>query len=559
MKVRNLIIVIGLCVLCNIAYAQEPDWLWAKSAGGTEEDLGNSITTDCNGNSYIVGSFFDSANFGSITLTSSGYCDVFIAKTDTAGNWIWAKRAGGTDFDKCSDISQDANGNLYITGYFSGTATFGSTSLTSCGNYDIFVAKMDTEGNWLWASSAGGPDSDHGDYGKAIITDANGDLYVTGMFNSAATFGSNILISNGESDIFVAKIDTDGNWLWAKQAGGSFWDYGLDITTDADGNSYVTGMFFLSASFGSITITGTMLGDIFVAKIDADGNWIWAKEAGGGDWNEGYGIDIDANGNLYITGFFGSTATFGSTTLTSNGYEDIFLAKMDANGNWLWAKGTGGNDEDDRGIDIITDTNGNSYVTGYFSGSASFGSTTLTSSGNYDIFVAEMDADGNWILAKQAGGSSNDEGTGISLDNSSNSYITGAFQNIANFGNTTLISNGDRDIFVAKIGEETGTSVDDDYALENRMLLLANYPNPFNPQTTISYSIPHNGKVSIEIYNIRGQRIKTLINNDMPAGYHSVVWDGKDENGKPVSSEIYLYKLKVGDKYTKIKKMILLK
>ncbi|MCK9334752.1 MAG: SBBP repeat-containing protein, partial [Candidatus Cloacimonetes bacterium] len=155
-------------------------------------------------------------------------------------DWLWAKQVGGTSNDEGRSIATDSNGNSYVTGSFEGIAVFGSTTLTSSGNTDIFIAKLGCNGNWLWATKAGGPGSDIG-YGIAV--DGNGNSYVTGCFRDNASFGSTTINSSGNTDIFVAKIDSNGNWLWAQKAGGSSSDYGYGIAVDSSGNSYVTGYF----------------------------------------------------------------------------------------------------------------------------------------------------------------------------------------------------------------------------------------------------------------------------------------------------------------------------
>ena len=399
MKKLSLIIILALCSVA--LFAQNVDWLWAKKAGGTALDFGWDIAVDANGNSYITGSFYDSSTFGTTTLTSSGSQDISIAKLNSNGNWLWIKQAGGTSEDYGSRIAVDANGNSYITGYFEGSATFGTTTLTSSGYYniDIFVAKIDQNGNWLWANQAGGTDTDCG-YGIAV--DANGNSYIIGVFAENATFGTTTLTSSGYEDIFVAKLDINGNWLWAKQAGGTSDDYGYGIAVDANGNSYVTGYFYGSAIFGTTTLTSSGDKDIFVAKLDSNGNWLWVKQAGGTIYDYGYEIAVDANGNSYVTGYFWSSATFGATTLTSSGQYDIFVAKMDSNGNWLWAKQAGGTSSD-RGYSIAVDDNGNSYVTGYFEESATFGTTTLMSSGSRDIFISKIGISVYQVLAPNGG------------------------------------------------------------------------------------------------------------------------------------------------------------
>ncbi len=474
-------------------FAQTPEWQWAEQAGGTNNDLGKNIAIDSEGNSYVTGHFVSIAFFGSTSLTCNGMEDIFIAKMDTNGNWLWAKQAGGTNSDLGKSIALDSTGNSYVTGNFEGTATFGSTSLTSIGDTDIFVAKMDADGNWLYAISAGGSCFD---FGCCIALDSAGNSYVTGYFSGTVTFGSISLTSSDNYDIFVAKMDADGNWLWATSAGGSSGDYSRSIALDSAGNSYVTGKFLGTATFGStsLTISGDYP-DIFAAKMDADGNWQWATSAGGSSSDYGSSIALDSTGNSYVTGCFQGTATFDSISLTSSGLDDIFVAKIDANGNWLWATKAGGSGiGSDCGYSIALDSVGNIYITGWFYETATFGSNSLTSCGSHDIFVAKLNSS-------------------VSADD-----------------------------------EIIPTEIE-----------LSNYPNPFNLSTTIEFSIQNDSKIELSVYNIKGQKIKTLMNNAFTKGNHSVIWNGDDESGKSVSSGIYFFKLNVNGKTEAVKKCLLLK
>ena len=453
---KKTFLVVLLLLSCVFIFAQLNPWLWATKAGGTSGDNGYCIAADASGNSYVTGGFEGTATFGSTTLTSNGEEDIFIAKLDSSGNWLWAKKAGGKYWDEGLGIAVDASGNIYITGYFDGTTTFGSTTLKSNGGTDIFIAKLDSRGNWLWATKAGGTGDD---WGYGIAVDTSGNSYVTGGFDTRATasFDSITLTNKGVCNIFVAKLNSSGNWLWVKNAGVTVANRGLDIAVGASGNSYITGYFYGTATFGATTLTSNGYYDIFVAKLDSSGNWLWVKNAGGTYENEGRGIAVDASGNSYVTGWFEGSSNFGSTTLTSSGISDIFIAKLDSNGNWLWAKKAGGTDYDG-GSGIAVDASGNSYVTGDFEGTATFGATTLTSSGDSDIFIAKLDSSGNWLWAKKAGGTNYDFGNGIAVDASGNSYVTGDFYGTATdgaaFGNITIYSSDtslNSDIFVAKV------------------------------------------------------------------------------------------------------------
>ena len=205
MKTR--VILFTLLLMVNIELiAQTPEWQWAEQAGGTNIDIGKSIALDSAGNSYVTGFFTGTATFGSTSLTGYGWYDIFVAKMDADGNWLYATRAGGSDYDCGYSIALDSAGNSYVTGHFEGTAIFGSTSLISCsGSYDVFAAKMDVNGNWLYATKAGGNGSD---YGSSIALDSVRNSYVTGRFYETATFGSASLTSFGSQDIFVAKLNS---------------------------------------------------------------------------------------------------------------------------------------------------------------------------------------------------------------------------------------------------------------------------------------------------------------------------------------------------------------
>ena len=285
--------------------------------------------------------------------------------------WQWATKAGGDSNDFGKAITTDENGNIYITGSFSDFATFGTYLLTSSGGEDIFIAKMDASGKWTKAIKAGGRNNDSG---NAITIDEKGNTYITGSFTKEAYFGSKHLTANGDNDIFVAKFNSLGYCLWAIKAGGKFSDVGRAITIDGSGNTYITGSFSNEATFGPHHITCRGRTAIFVAKMDSNGKWLWAKQSEG---TGGYAISSDNNGNIAILGYFYDNANFGSITLETYKPYDIFVAKMDAFGNWLWATKAGreGNVEE---IAITTDDTGNSYITGSFYGTATFGYNYLS-------------------------------------------------------------------------------------------------------------------------------------------------------------------------------------
>jgi hypothetical protein len=397
---------IGYNNIYIVKYDPSGNVLWAKSAGGTGNDAGWGISTDNIGNIFITGTFSSpTITFGSTTLTNSGGGDdIFVVKYDPSGNVLWAKSEGGTNQDVVSEISTDISGNIIVIGAFASTSiSFGSTILTNSGSVvtsDIFVVKYDPSGNILWAKSAGGTSNDGG---WGISNDASGNIVVNGSFSSSTiTFGATTLTNKGDADIFVVKYDPSGNVLWAKSEGGIYDEglYSSGNSTDAIGNIFITGEFTSpTVSFGSTTLTNSgslATSDIYIVKYDPSGNVLWAKSAGEKMNDFGYDLSSDASGNVIITGGFASSSiTFGATTLTKIGgslayYNDFFVVKYDPSGNTLWAKSAGGTGND-FGWAVSTDVIGNILVTGIFdSPTITFGATTLTRSGGSDMFVAKL-------------------------------------------------------------------------------------------------------------------------------------------------------------------------
>jgi hypothetical protein len=442
-----------LCILivacCSPLLAQTSDWAWAVRAGDTAFDSGYDIALDAQGNQYVTGYFTGTTVFGTTSLTSSGGWDIFVAKLDTSGNWLWAVKAGGPEDDTGYGIALDNSGNVLVTGKFRGTATIGTAVFIGYGDDDIFVSKLNNSGNWTWSRRAGGTASDEA---ADISTDANGYVFLTGHFAATASFGSTDLTTEGGSDIFIAKMNPSGTWQWARQAGGTGNDRGKGIALDASSNAFITGDIYEDASFGTIILAGRVY-DMFVARIDSSGSWDWAKKGGstGIDW--GFGIALDPSGNAYATGFFEGTAGFGTSAVISAGSEDIFVAKISSAGIWQWARQAGGTGVDE-GLAIAVDGSGRISVTGFFSDTAVFGGGSLTSVGEEDIFVARISENGFWQWCMRAGGLARDWGLGIALDPLSYINLTGQFRRTADFGSHTLAGAGVNyapDIFVARI------------------------------------------------------------------------------------------------------------
>ena len=459
------------------------------------DDRGHRVAIDASGNRYVTGYFFSSTiTFGSTTLTNAGNNDMFIVKYDPLGAVLWAKSAGGPDLDRGFDVVVDGSGNVYVTGSFwSNSLSFGSITISNTGFIDVFVVKYDSSGNVLWANNAGGTQQDWA-YGVGV--DGSGNCYVTGYSSSGTMFfGSTALANVGNgSDIFIAKYSPSGNLIWAKNAGGNNSTESWDIAVDVKGNCYITGMFYGSTmNFGNnITVTNATPpeGDFYVAKYDSSGNAVWAKSAGGTAAEQGRGITIDGNGNSYVTGWFNSSSiSFGTTILNTTGGYDGFVVKYDTAGTVVWAKSIAGGTASDYCQDIAVDGSGNSYVTGYFGSSIlNFGSVTLTntgSSGTPDVFVAKYDNSGSIVWVKGAGSSGDDQGRGIAVDGGGNSYVTGLFTSSSmTLGSTTLTNAGSVDIFNGKLGSGCASAPAQPGAINGSTTVCASSSQTFSVPTS---------------------------------------------------------------------------
>lgn len=384
-----------------------------------------------------------------------------------AQNFEWAKQMGGQNIDEGNAINVDNNGNVYSTGLFEGTVDFDPSSntfnLTSNGGYDIFISKLDNNGNFVWAKQFG---ANGQDVGHSIATDNNGNVYVTGNFMGTIDFDPGIgtynLTSNGNTDIFILKLNSSGNFIWAKQFGGTNSDIGLDDMNNIYTIGNFTGIVDFDPGAGVYNLTANSNSDIFISKLDSNGSFIWAKQIAGTNEAVGLSLTLDTAYNVYTTGYFTGTYDFDPSTnnynLTST-TTDVFISKLDSNGNFVWAKQIEGNAPGIYSHSITTDDSTNIYITGYFYDTIDFDPSintyNLTSNGNADIFISKLDVNGNFVWAKHLGGSSADIGFSIKSDNYGNIYTTGYFQGTVDFDPDTsiynLISAGNRDIFLLKL------------------------------------------------------------------------------------------------------------
>ncbi len=474
---KNWLFFAGFLIILfnNTCYTQSPNWLWVKGDGGNDTEIGNAVAIDNSGNVFVTGRFQTSVlTLGPALFYNLGEDDVYVIKYDANGNMLWARSIGGIQTDIGEAIAADAEGNVYVGGNFSSPALLFSVDDTlhnsNPGYNSIFLAKYDANGNILWYKKEGGLNTVITD----LAIDDSAHLYITGaLYNPSVIFGPDTLYNNsagGESDIFIVKLDSAGNEIWATSSGASQSEYTSSISLDPFGNILVTGGFeFGYFILGNDTLTNPAIDsdDFFVVKYNNNGIPLWAKRAGAvNDADEsGSSITSDQHGNVYVTGSFKSGIMyFGATPLAntdnSGNTHDIFIAKYDPNGNVLWIKKEGGSYWD-YGNTIAVDDYGHVFVSGSFhSYTITFGSNTLvnTLGTNKDMYLTCYDTSGTVLWAKKAGGNDYEECVDMVIGPNGYVFLTGYYSSLTTtFDNDTLNSLpvGSGDLFTAKLNYST--------------------------------------------------------------------------------------------------------
>lgn len=455
-------------------YAQNFEWV--KNVGGTSSAQGIAMDVDQKGHIYTVGNFYGTGDFdpgaNTINLTSAGNSDIFISKMLPSGEISWIKRIGGLGNDIPYTINIDNNDYIYVSGTYEGVVDFDPgvnvDSLKSVGSSDVFVLKLDDNGNYLWSKSMGGKNVDGS---LSLITDDMGNAYITGYFSGTADFnpgsGTFNMTAQGGYNVFIVKISNNGTFGWAKNIGSSGNEEGNSIAIDGDGYIYVTGYFTGTVDFdpgsSSFFLTSTGGTDIFAVKLDLDGDFVWAIKMGGNLNDYGKSIAIDASGGVITAGYYAGTADFdpgkGYANLSSVGSFDLFISKLSGSGNYTWAKSIGGLDND-QAYGLAVDESGNISLTGSFKGSVDFdpdpvSGFDLVSNGIEDVFLLQLNASGNFLYAGSFGGFGLDFGSCVVNDHKGRLYSMGYFEGNVDFdpgmGSSFVSSVGGADVFIHKL------------------------------------------------------------------------------------------------------------
>ena len=469
---KPFIIIILLTALPFFAYCQLPVPQWVNDLGGSGDSKPTGLITDNQNNIYVTGYFSGTVDFdpsaGVKNLTSVGGYDIYVAKYTPAGALVWAVSMGGDGLDQANYMTVDNNGNPTIIGQFqSTTLNAGAFSLPNQGAEDIFIIHLDVNGNVVWAKSMGGSQTDRG---EEVNADAQGNLFVTSIYQSTLTVGPSITAQGGGFNALIVKYDVSGNLLWNMSLGSGAGDtevYGNQV--DASGNFVVSGTFSGTVDFDPLgvhhNLTSNGNDNGFVAKYTPAGTLIWVAPVNGSFVNDGSAVSVDSNNDIYLTGAFTSPLVFngGGFTLNASGFQDTFIAKYSSNGTYQFAKDIGGAGAGSFVYQARSDPNNNDlYITGYFTGTIDFdpsaGVALVSDHGQRDFYVAKYGPNGNYIWAFSGGSPNCNLSLGIELgvDHNSNVIAGGSFCSTVNFDpshcsvdNVTAI-NGTSDTYIAK-------------------------------------------------------------------------------------------------------------
>ena len=452
-----------ICFLPKFVSGQNSPKLW--QVAGTSTDEGRAIAKDDKGNMYHAGIFQSHTTFGcpeaptlKLDYNSAGSRDIFISKYDSEGKLLWVTTAGGTDLDEVNAMKYDTkSGRIYIAGIYTASATFGSISLKAKGNSDAFVACLDNTGKFIWATSGGG---DSLDIANDLAIDNEGNVWFTGEYKGKATFGTNTFTSELDTikdpnkkqrsrDMFYAKLNSDGQYLFSGTAGGPYAEYGKGIVTDNTNNVYLLAQYGDSTKFESNLLRGRS-NQILLCAFDEKGKSKWLRKISGTSY--AYGTDLAINPqqtSLYLTGDFLSLLTFYKDEFTTvektikdpkSINHNIFIAKYDLKGNLEWAEQDASlNNIYARSISVNDD--GNAFITGNFECTFTEYNTetnnnTQAPNGDYfhslgylDIFITEYNNTGSRTGIRHIGGIEADNSEDILAGNGHYYYTTGSFQN----------------------------------------------------------------------------------------------------------------------------------
>ncbi|MBC7694318.1 MAG: T9SS type A sorting domain-containing protein [Burkholderiales bacterium] len=566
---KKTILIFYFIIVPFLFFAQNPIFQWANKIGSGGYDFTYSLATDTTDNVYITGSFSGVVDFdpgvGTFTLSSPTADNAYIAKYNGTGNILWAQKLEGKINSVGSAITYDKLGFIYVAGTFADTVDFdpslGTYTLASSGLADVFISKYDLLGNFIWAKKIGGSQSEGC---QSISTSNAGDIYLTGNFSSTTDFDPSpaifSLTTAGSDDIYILKLNSAGTFVWAKRIGSTSQDIGYSVTVDNLGSVHLVGFFMGTVDFDpnagvyNMMTPGSSVQNTFVLKLNALGNFVFAKCFQGSYPGKGMAVAVDINRSIYITGGYSGITDFdpGSSTFNltaSNTLYSCYIVKLDSSGSLNFAKSIDNpGSSSSMGTSIAVDSKKNIFTYGgytyiYNDFDPGPGSYSLPNYGINDNFILKLDSIGDFAWVKNFGGSSYDYSTKMSVNKFGSIYTAGYFTSTVDFNpdapiySLTAVS---YDGFVHKMLESP--TVDISEILNEKTTII--HPNPTSGLLTITSKTELQ---KIEVVSLTGQVLVSEITTNVSHTVHL-------EN---LSNGLYFVNVYQNDRIVKREKIVL--
>jgi hypothetical protein len=405
--------------------------IWQLGFGGDGIDVPRGVAVGANNEVYVAGYFEGTADFGGPVgkKTAVGGSDGFLTKLTADGKMAWMQQFGSKRDDDAKAVATRGD-RVVVVGNFLDEIKAGEYTHKAVGSDDLFAVAYDKDGvaQWLW--TLGGIDSDGA---NAVAASPDGGWIIGGSYTDTITIGSTVLKAKGKTDAILVKLDASGDMQWVKTFGGRYDDTVMRVAVDSNNNIYVAGHFADVSDWGGpqpLKAHGGSDNDIVLAKYDTNGDYVWAKNFGNMFNDVAGGLAVDPAGHITLVGSFenkGSISFGEGDEHVSLGEADAYIARFTSDGKLEWAH-TFGAERVDVAFGVATDAAGNTVTVGWFENIVDFGKGAVASKGNKDMFAVKLDAKGNVVWVNTWGDHDHDQARGVALDDKGNAIVVGAYR-----------------------------------------------------------------------------------------------------------------------------------